>query len=217
MKKQLLALAALAMVLVGCKKEIDPPEPDIPQSGFLVVKAECSPLTKTHYNEGETTWVKGDVIELIYKGELYTYTASDSGNSVYFSSDNGIADYDGSEIVAYYNAFIAEENLVGIEASKTVTYEGEDFVSPAHAPMIGSPIEAKADKGVVTIGFHNVFSTLEVFIDPTGKESDSPIKSFTLEPAANAVFDGYLSFNGPLTLKPVHSQRQKMVQATRLK
>ena len=68
MKKQLFALAALAMVLVGCKKEIDPPEPDIPQSGFLVVKAECSPLTKTHYNEGETTWVKGDVIELIYKG-----------------------------------------------------------------------------------------------------------------------------------------------------
>ena len=198
MKKQLFALAALAMVLVGCKKEIDPPEPDIPQSEFLVVKAECIPLSKTSYNEGETTWVKGDVIELIYKGELYTYTASDSGNSVYFSSDNGIADYDGSEIVAYYNAFIAEENLVGIEASKTVTYEGEDFVSPAHAPMIGSPIEAKTDKGVVTIGFHNVFSTLEVFIDPTGKESDSPIKSFTLEPAANAVFDGYLSFNGTI-------------------
>ena len=118
MKKLLIALAAIATLCVGCKKEIDYEEPDVPQSEFLVVKAECDPITKTDYNEGETAWVKGDVIELLYKGDLYTYTASDSGNSVYFSSENGIANYDGSEIVAYYNAFIAEENLVGIEAIK---------------------------------------------------------------------------------------------------
>ena len=156
MKKQLFALAALAMVLVGCKKEIDGPEP-IPESEFLVVKAECIPLGKTSYNDGETAWVKGDLIELLYKGDLYTYTAETSGNSVYFSSENGIADYDGSEIVAYYNAFIAEENLVGIEATKTVTYEGDEFISPANTPMVGCPIEAKSEKGIVTIGFKNIF------------------------------------------------------------
>ena len=203
MKKLLIALAAIATLCVGCKKEIDYEEPDVPQSEFLVVKAECDPITKTDYNEGETAWVKGDVIELLYKGDLYTYTASDSGNSVYFSSENGIANYDGSEIVAYYNAFIAEENLVGIEATKTVTYEGAEFVSQACTPMVGAPIEEKADNGVVTLGFKNVFSTLEIFIDPTGKESNSAIKTLKLEPASGSTFEGYFSFNGtvdPATL-----------------
>ena len=175
MKKLILALISFAVLCIGCTKEMENQEKPAPSSEYLVIKAECAPLTKTDINEGKSTWEKGDIIELAYKGKVYTYSANEAGSNVYFSSEAGITDYDGSEIVAYYNAANAAEGKVAVEAEKTIEFVGEEQTNSACAPLVGTPTETKEENGVLGIVFNNIFSVIELRIDPTGKDSESPI------------------------------------------
>ena len=160
MKRIFLSLLSIAALCIGCTEEMENQEKPAPSSDYLVVKAECAPLTKTDINEGKSTWEKGDVIELVYKGKTYTYSANEAGSSVYFSSEDGIADYDGSEIVAYYNAVNAAEGKVAVEAEKTITYTGEEQINSACAPLVGLATEANTENGVLDILFNNIFSVV---------------------------------------------------------
>ena len=196
MKKLILALISFAVLCIGCTKEMENQEKPAPSSEYLVIKAECAPLTKTDINEGKSTWEKGDIIELAYKGKVYTYSANEAGSNVYFSSEAGITDYDGSEIVAYYNAANAAEGKVAVEAEKTIEFVGEEQTNSACAPLVGTPTETKEENGVLGIVFNNIFSVIELRIDPTGKDSESPIRSLTVEPAENSAFNGYITFTG---------------------
>ena len=196
MRRFLISLMAIAAVAISCHKEIEPQEKPVPTSDYLVIKAECTDVTKTDINAGKSSWEKGDIIEVVYKGDVYEYTADEDGSVVHFTSENGIADYDGSAVTAYYKAENAAEGVVGIGNTWTIESMGTDQVNSACAPLVGTPVSEKAENGVLSIMFDNIFSVMELRIDPTGKTTSSPIKSLTVEPADAADFDGYLTFTG---------------------
>ena len=196
MKKILILLSAFAAFAVGCQEEIDNPQDKLgTDSSYLVINASCKD-TKTDINEGKTTWEQGDVIEVVYKGKVYEYSADESGRSVTFSSEEGITGYDGSSLTAYYKALNAADGIVGIEAEKSIEWQTEGQANPACAPLVGTPVSDKAENGVLDMEFHNIFSIMELRVDPAGKPSASPMKSLTVEPADGSVFNGYLSFTG---------------------
>lgn len=196
MRRFLISLMAIAAVAISCHKEIEPQEKPVPTSDYLVIKAECTDVTKTDINAGKSSWEKGDIIEVVYKGDVYEYTADEDGSVVHFTSENGIADYDGSAVTAYYKAENAAEGVVGIGNTWTIESMGTDQVNSACAPLVGTPVSEKAENGILSIMFDNIFSVMELRIDPTGKTTSSPIKSLTVEPADAADFDGYLTFTG---------------------
>lgn len=196
MRRFLISLMAIAAIAISCHKEIEPQEKPVPTSDYLVIKAECTDVTKTDINAGKSSWEKGDIIEVVYKGDVYEYTADEDGSVVHFTSENGIADYDGSTVTAYYKAENAAEGVVGIGNTWTIESMGTDQVNSACAPLVGTPVSEKAENGILSIMFDNIFSVMELRIDPTGKTTSSPIKSLTVEPADAADFDGYLTFTG---------------------
>ena len=196
MRRFLISLMAIAAVAISCHKEIEPQEKPVPTSDYLVIKAECTDVTKTDINAGKSSWEKGDIIEVVYKGDVYEYTADEDGSVVHFTSENGIADYDGSTVTAYYKDENAAEGVVGIGNTWTIESMGTDQVNSACAPLVGTPVSDKAENGILSIMFDNIFSVMELRIDPTGKTTSSPIKSLTVEPADAADFDGYLTFTG---------------------
>ena len=198
MKKYLISLLAIAVAAIGCNREIEPEKGHGPSSEYLVIKAECSDITKSDINEGKSVWEQDDAIEVVYKGTVYQYSVeslSENGKGAYFSSSNGITDYDGGEIVAYYKAVDAAEGLVGIDASREISFDTDEQVNPSRAPLVGKPV-AEFNNGVLRMGFENIFSVIELRIDPTGKESTSPVRTLTIEPADGSIFDGYLTFTG---------------------
>lgn len=194
----LMAIAATA--IVACNKEIEPQDKPVPSSEFLVIKAECTG-TKTDINEGVSSWEKGDLIEVVYKGNVYEYTADEAGTTAHFTSTNGIKEFDGGELTAYYNALDAANGIVGIESGKQIDFQADAQVNSACAPLVGSPTTDKAENGVLSIQFSNIFSILELRIDPAGKPSASPVKSMTIQPADEATFIGFLTFTGSVNPK----------------
>ena len=76
MKKILFSLMAVAAALVGCTREIEPEGSTVvPVSKYLVINADCAPMTKTDINEGKSTWTAGDKITVLYNGDAYEYVA----------------------------------------------------------------------------------------------------------------------------------------------
>ena len=191
-----IALMAAVVGVISCTKEIEnPQDKPVPSSKYLVIKADCA-QTKTDINEGLSTWEKDDVIEVVYKDNVYEYVASSDGAVVCFVSENGIVNYDGSALTAYYNAIDAAEGIVGVEAEATIGWQAETQNNSACAPLVGTPVSDEVEDGALRIRFDNIFSTLELRIDPAGKPSPSPIKSLTLEPAEGSEFEGCLAFRG---------------------
>lgn len=199
MKKTLFIFTIIAASLAGCTREIEPEDTKAPESDYLVIKAGCSSATKTDIVEGESFWKKNDVIEVVYKDNVYEYTVSElvnNGAGAYFSSTNGISDYDGSGIVAYYNAIDAANGIVGVESSWTIAFSEEGQVNPACAPLVGNPYGEGVKDGVLTMQFDNIFSVMELRIDPTGKPVTGQVQTLTIEPADASSFEGCLAFKG---------------------
>ncbi len=199
MKRILFLLMAAAAVL-GCSREIEPEAPaGVPSSDFLVLCADCSPMTRTDISEGKSTWAKGDMITVIYDGETYEYVAGtpiDGGRRTYFTSAAGIADYDGTELVAYYGALDAANGIVGIEAERDIAFETEGQVNTACAPLVGISVGEAAEDGALDLHFENIFSVIELRIDQTGSNVTVPVKSLKIEPAEGSDFTGYLTCSG---------------------
>lgn len=168
-------------------------------SKFLVIKAETSAVTKTDINEGHSIWEKGDKIAVLYKGQTYEYVAgepADGGRQTYFTSSAGITGYDGSEIVAYYQALDASKSTIGLQAERTIAFQSDGQVNSACAPLVGVPVTSNLTDGSLNMYFKNIFSVLELRIDAAGYHLNSPAKTLKVEPADVADFKGYLTCSG---------------------
>ena len=151
MKKILFSILAAAAIVCGCAREMEPEGSTlVPSSKYLVISADCSPMTKTDIVEGKSTWEKGDKITVLYNGEAYEYVAgtpSEDGKQTYFTSTAGITDYDGTGLTAYYEAINGEEGTVGIAAERDIEFFDLAQKNPACAPLIGA--STKDRKSVV--------------------------------------------------------------------
>jgi len=200
MKKILFSLMAVAAALVGCTREIEPEGSTVvPVSKYLVINADCAPMTKTDINEGKSTWTAGDKITVLYNGEAYEYVAgtpSEDGKQTYFTSTAGITDYDGTGLVAYYEALSAEDGTVGIAAERDIEFFDLAQKNPACAPLVGYTNAETLDNGVINMHFENIFSVIELRIDPAGSQMTSPMKTLKIEPAEGSEFEGYITCSG---------------------
>lgn len=202
MKKLHIILLSAALLLAGCTRdpEITDPAP-LPASSGLIIKAACSAVTRTDINEGKSTWEAGDRITVVYDGAAYEYTAAEAGTTTTFTSEAGITSYDASKpLTAYYPATTAE-GTVGVEARRTISFQGAEQVNTACAPLVGTPLENNLSDGALHVSFRNIFSVVELRID--AGELDSPARSITVEPASEEGFEGWLTFTGtvdPATL-----------------
>lgn len=202
MKKLYIILLSAALLFAGCTRdpEITDPAP-LPASSGLVIKAACTAATRTDINEGKSTWEAGDRITVVYDGTAYEYTATEAGSTTTFTSEAGIVSYDASKpLTAYYPATTAE-GTVGVEARRTISFQGAEQVNTARAPLVGTPLENNLSEGALHVSFRNIFSVIELRID--AGELDSPARSIAVEPASEEGFEGYLTFTGtvdPATL-----------------
>lgn len=202
MKKLYIILLSAALLFAGCTRdpEITDPAP-LPASSGLIIKAACTAATRTDINEGKSTWEAGDRITVVYDGAAYEYTAAEAGSTTTFTSEAGIVSYDASKpLTAYYPATTAE-GTVGVEARRTISFQGAEQVNTARAPLVGTPLENNLSEGALHISFRNIFSVIELRID--AGELDSPARSIAVEPASEEGFEGYLTFTGtvdPATL-----------------
>ncbi len=202
MKKLYIILLSAALLFAGCTRdpEITDPAP-LPASSGLVIKAACTTATRTDINEGKSTWEAGDRITVVYDGTAYEYTAAEAGSTTTFTSEAGIVSYDASKpLTAYYPATTAE-GTVGVEARRTISFQGAEQVNTARAPLVGTPLENNLSEGALHVSFRNIFSVIELRID--AGELDSPARSIAVEPASEEGFEGWLTFTGtvdPATL-----------------
>ena len=202
MKKLYIILLSAALLFAGCTRdpEITDPAP-LPASSGLVIKAACTAATRTDINEGKSTWEAGDRITVVYDGAAYEYTAAEAGSTTTFTSEAGIVSYDASKpLTAYYPATTAE-GTVGVEARRTISFQGAEQVNTARAPLVGTPLENNLSEGALHVSFRNIFSVIELRID--AGELDSPARSIAVEPASEEGFEGWLTFTGtvdPATL-----------------
>ena len=202
MKKLYIILLSAVLLFAGCTRdpEITDPAPLLASSG-LVIKAACTAATRTDINEGKSTWEAGDRITVVYDGAAYEYTAAEAGSTTTFTSEAGIVSYDASKpLTAYYPATTAE-GTVGVEARRTISFQGAEQVNTARAPLVGTPLENNLSEGALHVSFRNIFSVIELRID--AGELDSPARSIAVEPASEEGFEGYLTFTGtvdPATL-----------------
>lgn len=137
---------------------------------------------------------RGDRITVVYDGAAYEYTAAEAGPTTAFTSEAGIADYDASKpLTAYYPATTAE-GVVAVEAERTIALDAESQSNPARAPLVGLPTSGNLAEGALEVTFRNIFSVIELRID--AGELASAAQSLTVEPADEAAFEGFLSFEG---------------------
>jgi len=197
MKRLLFSILAVAAILCGCAREIEPEGSTmVPVSKYLVIKADCTPMTKTDINEGKSTWEAGDKITVLYNGDAYEYVAgtpSEDGEQTYFTSSAGITSYDGTGLVAYYQALSAEDGTVGIAAERNIAFQKEGQVNSACAPLVGSTSAETMEDGVLNMYFQNIFSVVELRIDAAGYHVNSPARTLKVEPADGSDFSGYLT------------------------
>ena len=202
MKKLYIILLSTVLLFASCTRdpEITDPAP-LPASSGLVIKAACTTATRTDINEGKSTWEAGDRITVVYDGAAYEYTAAEAGSTTTFTSEAGIVSYDASKpLTAYYPATTAE-GTVGVEARRTISFQGAEQVNTARAPLVGTPLENNLSEGALHVSFRNIFSVIELRID--AGELDSPARSIAVEPASEEGFEGWLTFTGtvdPATL-----------------
>lgn len=197
--KQIFAwLFAAIFFAAGCAHSPDLAEP-VRGGGYenadgLVIVAACPPATRTDIEEGKSTWEAGDRITVVYDGAAYEYTAAEAGPTTAFTSEAGIADYDASKpLTAYYPATTAE-GVVAVEAERTIALDAESQSNPARAPLVGLPTSGNLAEGALEVTFRNIFSVIELRID--AGELASAAQSLTVEPADEAAFEGFLSFEG---------------------
>ena len=177
-----------ALAVVGCVKDMDQPAPV--QSDYLVIEAVCAPATKTDMTQGQSVWEEGDKITVVYDGAAYEYVASAAGETTTFTSTAGVANYDASKsIVAYYPVTDAT-GTVKVEAEKTIAFNGAEQVNSACAPLVGTPKDDNLKGGSLSMVFENIFSVLELRIDPG--DLSGTAKSVTVSPASAEGFSGYL-------------------------
>ncbi len=141
MKKFTVLLAAFAaFAAVSCNKEIpvETPAPEV-QDGFktVTITANIEGQTKTSYDaDGKFSWTKGDQISVLCSDDnLYTFTASETGNSSAFT---GVIPTDvtlGSQAF-----FPADENHALNTFSLAATTDAID----ASLPLIGKKIDGDA-------------------------------------------------------------------------
>ena len=190
MKSRIFSMMAGLLVLAGCAKEAVPEV----SSEFLVIKADCTAMTKTEISQGNSAWEAGDKITVVYEGAAYEYVAASAGETTTFTSTAGITGYDASKpIVAYYPATDAS-GTVKIDAEKTVEFSGNGQNVKAYAPLVGVPQEGNLQDGSLNMAFDNIFSVIELRID--GGDLTGTAKSLTIEPADAADFTGYLTVTG---------------------
>ena len=198
MKKILFSILAAAAIVCGCARELEPEGSTfVPSSKYLVISADCSPMTKTDIVEGKSTWEKGDKITVLYNGEAYEYVAgtpSEDGKQTYFTSTAGISNYDGTGLVAYYEALEGESGTVGIAASRDIEFFDLAQKNPACAPLVG--VSGSVEDGVLNMSFKNIFSVIELRIDPAGSQMTSYMKSLKIEPADGSDYKGYITCSG---------------------
>ena len=190
MKSRIFSMMAGLLVLAGCAKEAVPEV----SSEFLVIKADCTAMTKTEISQGNSAWEAGDKITVVYEGAAYEYVAASAGETTTFTCTAGITGYDASKpIVAYYPATDAS-GTVKIDAEKTVEFSGNGQNVKAYAPLVGVPQEDNLQDGSLNMAFDNIFSVIELRID--GGDLTGTAKSLTIEPADAADFTGYLTVTG---------------------
>ena len=211
MRRILFPILTLVAIVCGCARELEPEGSGIaPASEYLVISADCAPMTKSDINQGKSTWEKGDKIAVIYKGATYEYVAgapSADGKQTYFTSSAGISNYDGSALTAYYQPLDAEAGLVGLAASREIEFQKEGQVNSACAPLVG--VSGTMQDGVLNMWFRNIFSVVELRIDAAGYHLNSPAKTLKVEPAEGGSFSGYITCSGqvdPSTLALETSQ-----------
>jgi len=195
MKKTYIILFGAALLLGSCTRnpETDEPTPPHASSG-LVIKASCTPATRTDIIEGKSTWEVGDRITVVYDGTAYVYTATEAGATTTFASDTGITAYDPSKPLTAYYPVTTVEGTVAVEPQRTITLQGTEQTNTACAPLVGTPLDKNLAEGALHVSFRNIFSVIELRID--AGELDSPAQSLAVEPASQEDFDGYLTFTG---------------------
>lgn len=198
MKKILFSILAVAAIVCGCARELEPEYTGVtPVSEYLVISADCGAMTKSDINEGKSTWEEGDKITVLYNGEAYEYVAgvpSADGRKTYFTSTAGISGYDGTGLVAYYEALDGESGTVGIAASRDIEFFDLAQKNPACAPLVG--VSGSMQDGVLNMSFKNIFSVIELRIDPAGSQMTSYMKTLKIEPADGSDFNGYITCSG---------------------
>lgn len=211
MRRILFPILTLVAIVCGCARELEPEGSGLaPVSEYLVISADCAPMTKSDINQGKSIWEKGDKIAVIYKGTAYEYVAgapSADGKQTYFTSSAGIANYDGSTLTAYYQPLDAEAGLVGLAASREIEFQKEGQVNSACAPLVG--VSGTMKDGVLNMWFRNIFSVVELRIDAAGYHLNSPAKTLKVEPTEGGTFSGYITCSGqvdPSTLALEASQ-----------
>ena len=132
MKKTYIILFGAALLLGSCTRnpETDEPTPPHASSG-LVIKASCTPATRTDIIEGKSTWEVGDRITVVYDGTAYVYTATEAGATTTFASDTGITAYDPSKPLTAYYPVTTVEGTVAVEPQRTCKARSRP-TRPAH-------------------------------------------------------------------------------------
>ena len=204
MKNRIFSIIAGLLVLAGCDNGLQMP---VPESECLVIKADCSVMTKTDIDKGNSSWCKGDVITVVYDGSAYEYVAQESGATTYFTSVSGIRDYDASKSMTAYYPATAVDGTVSVASERNIVFIDGTQANMVCAPLVGTPKDDNLEGGVLSMVFENVFSVIELRID--AGELTSVAKSLTVEPVDISDFEGYMSFTGsvdPKTLAVVPAE-----------
>jgi hypothetical protein len=202
MKKFAFFFVTLAAFLLSCTRELEPNTGvEAPISKYLVIAADAPAMVKSDIHEGKSVWEAGDKISVLYKGTTYEYVAgapSADGKVTYFTSSAGISNYDGSDIIAYYQALDAENGVVGLTTQRTIAFQSEGQINSACAPLVGLPTSTVLIDGILNMYFKNIFSVVELRIDPSGYHVNSVAKTLKIEPADGSEFSGYLTCSATL-------------------
>lgn len=194
MRLRYTAIAILSILFsAACSQELADVNA-ISQAKGLVIKADCSTVTKTDIVEGKSTWEAGDEITVVYDGTAYNYKTETAGAQATFTSEAGISSYDASKsLVAYYPATTAD-GTISVASERSIEFQGTEQANAACAPLVGTPNEGNLSGGVLKVGFRNICSVIELKIDAGSLTSKA--KSLTIEPASTDGFSGYISFTG---------------------
>lgn len=207
MKKTYIILFGAALLLGSCTRnpETDEPTPPHASSG-LVIKASCTPATRTDIIEGKSSWEVGDRITVVYDGTAYVYTATEAGATTTFASDTGITAYDPSKPLTAYYPVTTVEGTVAVEPQRTITLQGTEQTNTACAPLVGTPLDKNLAEGALHVSFRQYPSR-------SSNCASMPAnwivlaQSLAVEPASQEDFDGYLTFTGTVDPSTLASRR----------
>ena len=158
MNKVILLSLAVAMAIVSCSKENE--TGDDSGKKDLTIRASIAATRTSATSEG-ITWTSGDGLVVVCDGEAYSFSTTQSGASVDFTSTDGLTQEKVgiNPLTAYFGC--TQFGAFTIPQNQTIAGGASQTRLPMYAYTSAAP-----EKGVVSMTFTPAASMLEVTLSP---------------------------------------------------